>query len=245
MTFGRKMKKKRNAIFLLAILLLLLAIGCFCSSVNNDRVLTGEYHIAFTPDTIIQSLNSGKKNVFSLVSTDVSQEETNPYPYPVRWDQAEYLQIADAVHQYIWNESISKWRLKTVGFDLPCKYTNAGLQIANFTFSKARVSLDGISYIVHQIDIYPNRMLINAWEWVYKGYDGPLSLAPSIFMISAKDAVMIAERNGGLANLSSEEDACSISVIFSQGFASNRWDIWYAPSYFKISIDAKTGKIIK
>ena len=236
---------KKIAILLTAILLLLCAIGVFYSYDNGNRLLTSEHHFAFTPDTIIQSLDSGKKNVFSLGSTDIWLEETSPYPYSVSWDQSEYLKIADAVHQFVWNESISEWHLKTMSFSLQCKNTNAGLQVAHFNFSKARISLDGISYVVHQIDIYPSRMLVNVWEWVYKGYDGPLGLDLSHIVISAKDAVMIAERNGGLANHSSDEEACSISVILSQSFAGNRWDIRYSPSYFKISIDAKTGEIAK
>lgn len=211
---------------------------------NTDRRVTSEYAFRIEPASILQSIVNREERIFSLVSDE--SELTELYPNPVSWRQSDYLEIADALNTFVWHESLQDWNLDHMSFLLPCNQVGIGFQQASFSFFQNNAS-DGNSEIEHQIDIYPGRKTINAWEFVYSSkLIGMNSLETTGGMLTAEEALMVAESSGGLENRLALGSKCEISVmLFPNTVGHYEWKIYYSPGDYTIRLDPFTGKLIK
>lgn len=211
---------------------------------NTSRKLVSENYFLIAPDSILKSLDQGEEKAFSPINSDGEQGEL--YPFPIDWGQSDYLQIVNALHNYVWRESIDDWKLSYMAFTLPCGETGNGLQSGSFSFYKEKMTLEGISEVEHQIDIYPKMKLISTWEYTYKP---KLLRWKSVdftkIALTADEALLIAESNGGLNKRTVINNACDISIILSPNSANYLgWKVLYSPDVFSISIDINSGQII-
>jgi hypothetical protein len=211
---------------------------------NTDRRVTGEYVFSIKPDTILQSIVNREEGVFSPVSDE--SELTELYPNSVSWRQSDYLHIADALHTFVWNESLQDWNLDHMSFLLPCNQVGTGFQQASFSFFRNN-AIDENSEIEHQIDIYPGRKTINAWEFVYNSKLIRMnSLEVTAGMLTAEEALTGAESNGGLENRVALGNKCETSVMLSPNTVDHyEWKIYYSPGDYTITLDPFTGELIK
>ena len=214
-------------------------------SENTRRRVVSEYNYSFEPASILQSIFEEEQNVFSEVN--INSEPSIIESQSVLWDQSDYLQLVDAFHEYVWNESVDTWSLNYMSLSLSCNQIGKGFLSASFSYFQETPARDEGSEIEHQIDIYPGRRLINAWEFAYesrlfRGRNVTISTA----VLSANDALMIAENAGGLQERLSLNNKCEISVILAPNSVNNlEWKVLYSPQAFSITLDSVSGKPVK
>lgn len=77
-------------------------------------------HSKIAPLTILESLDRGEKDIFQLES---GIPENPQLIIPIEWTQAEFIEVALALHQTVWKESWDSWNLYRINFFTPCKDT--------------------------------------------------------------------------------------------------------------------------
>lgn len=194
------------------------------------------------PGKILESLARGEKGVF-LPETAPELTLSSP-SQPVNWKQVDYFQIADALHEYVWGESLEDWNLYFLDFSLGCNEINNGLQYGQFTFFKIEKIGGRQTRITHNIEIDPKNKSVSAWQ---TNYYPSLVTWKSIDLIntkiSADEALQIAERDGGYSKRTAVNNSCNISVGISRDTANySGWIVIYSPSIFIDKIDPITGK---
>jgi hypothetical protein len=226
-----------------------MAISFFTTSCgtleNTERQVVDEYHFAIEPETILQSIARGEEGIFSPMSDDT--EVGGLSPQLINWDQNDYLLVVDAFHKFVWGSSVQDWSLNYMSFSLLCNQVGTGFQWTSFSFFQEKNTVDESSEIEHQIDIYPERKLINAWEFAYDSRlarGEPVEITTA--MLTADEALMIAESSGGLERRVALSNDCEISVILSPNSVNYRgWIVLYAPDVFSITINPITGKPVR
>lgn len=221
----------------------LVLISC-TSSGSIGREVLNEYQYTFEPSSIIQSITDGNKQMFVLTKSDLHSDEIDT---EIRdWDQSKYLTIVDAFHKFVWNESVDNWILNSMSFSQSCDQVGRGFQNASFSFIKNDGSGKKDSVIEHQIDIYPNRKLINSWEFLHDTAAFRNRSIQTISKLTANDTLTIAERNGGLEARTKINNSCEISVLLSPNARGNlQWTVLYSPEILSVTIDPVSGKIVK
>lgn len=206
---------------------------------------TGSYKI--NPETILEALHHGEINVFTPES---ATPEAPISDKPILWNQSDYQEIASALHQVVWKESLDGWSVYGMVFKTSCQENPSGFTYGDITYFKS-IFMDGrILYSAREIEIAP---LYSDVTWGGgTNYPHPILGWKSVDLIkikvNAEDALRIAEENGGKAARESVENQCRISIGLSGG---SGWKVAYAgnsssPLYlYKIEIDPYTGQIIK
>jgi len=132
-------------------------------------------------------------------------------------------------------------------FSGSCHDIENGLQDVYFVFYNILDSEDGKSRIVHNINIDPARSEINVWAEKYS----PLVMKWKAIdleetNITADDALLIAETNGGREIRKSVDNECNISVSFSPVPGSfDGWEIRYYQNpgtLFELKVDPTNGE---
>lgn len=244
-------------IFLLLVILAILIAGFVLlykvNPVFDDQVLTApnglssyfettEYKI--DPTTILENLKEGEKNVFTLVmATPETDERLYTEPFP--WKQLDYLNIANALHQYVWKETLDGWHVFNLSFYGDCEYNTAGFDLFQVTYFKY---VGSQQYTAHEIDIFP--LYAGVATGGGTNFPRPLfgwneSLDLDRLKITANDALRIAEQNGGKDARLAFGNKCKISVFITSN--DQKWTIIYhedsdAKRIFEINIDPYTGK---
>src|SRR6266498_5292710 len=159
----------------------------------SDYFETADYTI--DPTTILEDLSKGKKNIFMpLMATPEVYEKLYPNPFP--WKQADYLNIASALHQYVWNETLNDGQLYSMSFYGDCRYNPVGFDLFKVPYFR---DAEPRQYSVREIDIFP--LYGGAATGGGTNFPRPLfgwrSLKLSEFKITADDALRLAEENGG------------------------------------------------
>jgi hypothetical protein len=231
----------------LFVVTVLMAATLSCRLIGKDaRRVTREKHYLISSTSILQSLAEGNQDLFIPIDTE---PEKLPSPQEwITWHQSDFLQVAEAVHQQVWGESSDAWKINFESFGIPCNQVGEGFWSASFSYFKEVRTLEGLSQIERQIDIYPTWEFINVWEFTYEpsllGVPWN-SIEKNKIEISADGALMIAEQNGGAEERIAVQDACDISVNLSPNSVNyHGWHIMYSPSIYSISIDPTTGEVV-
>ena len=200
---------------------------------------TGYYRII--PETILESLELGDRDVFTAL---VATPDMPMYSTSFSWRQADYLNIANALQEFVWKEEPNNWNIHSMSFYGDCMYDPVGFDIVNITYYKET----GLQkYDARMVGIYPLTQMV-AWgasenyprsileKWKY--------IDPRKLMVTADNTLELAEKNGGSAARLAVDNACRISVLLSS--SDQTWDVIYtgknSSSVFEIKIDPFTGK---
>ncbi len=193
----------------------------------------------FDVETILEALQQGETN--SFVPIDATSGTQN-YEGIAEWKQADYLLIANALHQFLWGETTDDWNLNDMSFLGKCN-DQFVFDIAKISYAKP-IGLQ--EYRFHMIGIYPR-----AGEGEWGGSDFPRSLFERQYFIDKEklaieleDALQIAENNGGAQTRLNVNDRCSVSVSLSP-YPYPQWEISYSlvpTRIFEIKINAYTGE---
>jgi len=239
--------KPRRKPSLVLVLMFTLSSILACNIEERRSTLPVEYD-TYIIDTssILMSITQGKEDVFMPVTS--SESEEIPSEFPVNWKQADYLVIADALHEVVWSTSLKNWELNSMDFGLPCNKKMYGLQYGHFVFYDTQDTEDGSDRIVHNIVIDPERSSVNVWALRYSPVVirwETIDLTKAV--ITADDALQIAEANGGTETRNKVDNDCYISVSLVPDSAG--YDGWTVSYYqnpgtlLEIYIDPITGDI--
>jgi len=233
--------KKIQLIIVVAIVISFIVVSCnFLES--TDRRVVDEYTFTFDPDHILQSIKNGEKEVFS--SANDNSEPNKQQPQLVPWSQSDFLEVADTFYKYVWSDSLYDWNLNYMSFSLSCSQVNTGFESASFSFFQENNK--GFD-IERQIDVYPKRKTINAWEFSYNTnlFKGkPVEI--TTMLITADKALAIADNSGGLEKRLAINNDCEISVILTKNTNNNfEWEVLHSPGLFSVKINPITGNVIK
>ena len=112
---------------------------------------TGYYQ--FDPQTILASLDQGKINPFTPSSVDPNTVDTY-YP-DVAWTQSDFLRVANALSQRIWNEPLDlhTWDVYFILAEGDCSDHFSGFNSFNLTYYKTIKTGWETVYIARHIDL--------------------------------------------------------------------------------------------
>jgi hypothetical protein len=201
------------------------------------------------PKTVLADLDRGQTDVFM---PEVATPEAPLLDGSISWHQADYMKVAKALFEFEWREPMYGWRLFSMGFDATCRDDPAGFDSSQFYYFTTIVYDDGEKgNIGRQVLITPQYGHVIAGGNAYYPYKWPgwRSLDLDKVVITAEDALRIAEENGGREARLSVQNKCKIRLGLSDDFT---WSVLISKDVnvgggyiFKIEIDPYTGEIIK
>lgn len=242
------LRKKHFSLIMVFVALCTMILSCnFDRTEEKTSLLSQDYGIE--PESLLDAIGSGAHNAF--VPLDTEPERIPPdQQIPVNWTQADYLTIANALSEFVWEETLEGWQLNSMVFLLGCADFDVGFQNGRFRFFKnARISEHEIR-IMRLIDIDPRSKFINVTEVKYepKLVDWK-SIDIQQNQLSADEVLQSAENAGGQQQRLSVKNACNISLLLSPDYANyNGWEVDYTRrddniSIFHVQIDPYTGEI--
>jgi hypothetical protein len=203
--------------------------------------VTGNFTI--NPTTILDSLDHGKTNVFT--STVVTHTDDTSLPSgSVQWTQSDYLKVANALSQFVWNEPLDGWLIYFLSLENTCQDNLSGFDSFVAIYYKTIGSGWGKMYTARYIEIYPLASIVYwAGDTDFPISSGWAAIDLSKFKITADDALQIAEDNGGIEHRTRVHNYCNVSITLPTGKDDNRWDIayYYSPS-LEMVIDPYSGE---
>ncbi|MFL7791835.1 MAG: hypothetical protein AB8I69_06820 [Anaerolineae bacterium] len=203
-----------------------------------------EEYYAIDAQTLLPALEQGDTNLFALQAA--TPEPTQRDLPPVQWSQADYYRVAQAFHEFVWQESMDGWELSKMSFRTNCADLSYGPQRAIFTVFRITRSRKQDSRLEHTIYIEPRQNLVRGSETeIYPSQRRIASLDLVEMRISAKEALDIAESNGGKEARSAVGDDCVIDIDQDIGIKYRGWLVRYSgkgSALFWINIDTQTGE---
>lgn len=250
------MKKEfpNNFIFLIILLTSATVMACFATGIFDENreeyVVLRDESYSIDSAVIIESLKQGRENNFNLLNETSSNNQISASP--VEWKQDDFIYVAKAFHQFVWNESISEWKLEKMSFTLRCDEIELGAQGARFAFFKEEKD-NGVGAIVFR-DLYitPDENLVKLLETKYQPiYEKRMAIDFMKVDITVEKALMIAEINGGTEFRQEINDNCAINVQLNAGGKLDGWFTTYSEitsgpgKQFWATINTETGKYKK
>jgi hypothetical protein len=203
----------------------------------------------FDPGTILLDLDRGETDIFTPIPSKENMVNT-PFPVGLHlWSQSDYLNLAGALHQFAWTESMKGWHIYSMYFFRNCQDNSAGFDSGEITYFKA---IDGpFSYATRVIDIYPAENEVS-WSGDAK-FPRPLLGWQRINLaglkVTADDALQIAEKNGGEKFRLKVKNICAVDVFLNPNPSSDdNWIVYYNDPgrfTFEIHIDPYSGEYKK
>lgn len=197
------------------------------------------------PNTIIAALDAGKTDVFTPV--DSFQPAAAPNGF-VSWQQDDFLKVARSLHQTVWAEPLTGWRLYSMHFSSACQDDPRGFTEGDFYYFKTTFRDNGkIRYTTQDFFIFPQHG--QATWGGGSNFPHPLfgwqNIRLGRIQITAEDALTIAEENGGRESRLLVNNKCSIHVALS---GNNTWQVYIynddtSALIFRMEIDPETGEI--
>jgi hypothetical protein len=204
---------------------------------------SGDYLI--NPDTILEMIDQGTVDVFlPMLATPGPNDELLPSG-SYAWTQFDFLKIATALNQFIWNDDMEDWNVYYVTFGKDCHNETGGFDAFDIIYFKSLTEDSERLYTTRQISIYP---LARQVTW---GSDSNY-LQPflgdwftqdlSNFNVTADEALEIAEDNGGKDARLRVKDACNI-LVDSPHNNDQAWSVsYYVRASFQVIIDPYNGE---
>ncbi len=213
----------------------------------EEVVSATDYYYTFDPDTILESLARGNTNVFTLA---ISTPEAIPSSLgkPVRWSADDFYRIAQAFSRFVWGEPLENWNLRGMDFGLFCSDVGVGLQEAHYLLFQVDKTRGRKSRWVRSIYIDPRLDYVKAYqEEYYPDLQNWETIDWTRIIISADEALQIAEMKGGYEVRSRDTYDCDIGIIIASGSMSDGWDVTYYGHYWDVgySIDPYTGEVMR
>ncbi|SRR6266498_3364901 len=216
------------------------------TSPNTFSDFGDKRYFTIDPETVLVDLDHGKTDVFT---PEIATPENPIFEKPIDWQQSDYLKIANALNQFVWNETLESWSLYYVNFNTACHNNLKGFGVAEIAYFKT-IPYDALQkdYTVRAFQITPQYGYVvssGGANFPQPLFDKWKSVNLNKLRIFAEEALKIAEENGGEAARLSVQNQCTINVRLS---GSAGWKVFiYADdtgsSIFRMEIDPYTGKI--
>jgi hypothetical protein len=207
---------------------------------TSDFNETGAYQIDSSKTLI--DLNNGVNDILTPVSYESSLESSGN-DSQVKWSFSDYLKVANVVKLQTWNDEMKDWSIYRMIFTTSCSDSAVGFSTGDFIFFRPTATETGNMYEVREISISP---LHDSVEWgAGNYYPKPLFGWSEIDLdkiISADDALQIAENNGGKIARLEVNNVCDIFLSYNPNINSDNWILAMShynqlPNIFKIEIN--------
>ncbi len=197
------------------------------------------------PATILGGLDSGETNVFFPILSVPTAEVSLLPPDSFNWTQSDYLKIANALFQFIWNETMEGWNIYYIFFKRECRDNPHGFDSAGITYYRKNEVKGEEVYSTRLIEMYPLASEVNG-GW---GEDFPHPFLGSWNYIdlgraniTADEALQLAEENGGKEARIKVNNDCSI-LINAPYDSEDSWHVsYYIRASFEVIVDPYTGR---
>lgn len=207
-----------------------------------------EESFAINSKNILGDLQKGKKDVFTQLPKGILPTSSIAR---VEWKQSDFLYIAQALHEHVWNDALDGWKIKYMRFNIKCVDISSSFQRLYITFFKSQESSKGSSRLTRTFYIQGDENLIEIDEVEYKPeiYKW-LSIDMANVKIPVDEALQIAEQNGGEQFRNETGNNCYINAVIDQR-ENEKWLISYSSGSgdqeksFKIEINTLTGNYKK
>jgi len=191
-------------------------------------------------DTIISSLNNGRIDVFTQTKKIPDKFWPDEVEY-FQWHQSDFIKIAATLNQFAGKDNMNGWGIYSVAFDSVCENKGDGFSTGYFVLFRPIWIHNELHYQAREIFIDP---LVSIVRWGHgKNYPRPLlgwdNIEIDKFKITAEQAFMIAEENGGKQARLDKGNNCNIAVIGRDDY----WLVLYSEFVAEYHIDAYTGKV--
>jgi len=212
---------------------------------TSDFNETGAYQID-SSETLIK-LNNKINDILTPVPYESSLESSDNNSQ-VKWSFSDYLQVAEVVKLQTWNDDMQDWSIYRMIFTTSCSGLVAGFSTGDIIYFRPTTTELGNVYEVREISISP---LHDSVEWgAGNYYPRPLFGWSEIDLdkiISADDALQIAENNGGKIARLEVNNVCDIFLSYNPNINSDNWILSMfhynqLPNIFNIEINPYTGK---
>jgi hypothetical protein len=250
---------KKTAILTLILVFCLIIVGIILYEasiyMNASKYPTGKpfdnlviYKI--DPETILNSLESNKTEVFAPATSNPLYDDV-PLLWPagsLTWNQKDYINIANALHKYVWEDSLENWHPYSESYSISQCIDVSRINAAYFQFYNRQKNW---YYLVHAMTIDSEYGYVYAGDndSYYTGKWKDIDIDSAV-VNNADKALLVAEQNGGQdIRLTMRDDKeCHISISL-EPFAFERpdwgWRItyWLGSSPILITdIDPYTGE---
>lgn len=242
------MRKRRIRCLLFLVSIAGLSCGSLFTMKEEQAISSDAATYTIDAQTILQSLDQTNIDVFKL---EMATPESTPERLPsVRWSQTDYYRVAQAFHEFVWQESLDKWKLNLIFFRLDCTDAALGPQMMSFDMFRMDKTREGDSRIDRSIYIWPQQ---NQLHWSEAEYY-PVRFRKSVLdltkvEIMAEEALRIAEEHGGRNARLASNNTCVISGHLGADTRYNGWLVSYrgegSITLFEVVIDERTGEVVR
>jgi hypothetical protein len=224
----------------------------FLSGYPEDKT----YYFQFNPKNILATIDQGK-DIFSPISSDDFANTNNEY-VDIKWSQADFLQVADALSKRVWNEplNLEHWNVYLILLDGSCDDSCAGFYSFEITYYKTIKTGWEPTYYARHIDLIAGGGVARMGDGNFStdfslGYWENIEMAK--FQTTADQAIRIAEeyrkKIAGFEDIS--YIVVNISPISKSPYSTHKydWEIEYSHSnptaFLTVYINPFTGKVLE
>lgn len=199
------------------------------------------------PETVLVKIDSGVMNPFSKETRNMEEIWTDPasHPIEIQWSQSEYFRIYESLGGVLWEGNYQSWDLYGFNFNTKCQAGLRGFDEGEVTYFRTTYRNGGLKYETRYIRVNPSYRSV-AWgdEAIFPRFVIDWKgIKLEELVITADDALKIAEEHGGREYRESVDNDCSIFLIL-QPRSYSGWLVTYGLNGFVVLIDPYTGKII-
>lgn len=243
-------------------LFVLLSVSCLLLSCNslgkseNEKLISGkEEYYSINPVMLMSAIYQGEKENLFVQRTpfaDQSEMWLLPEEKSLYWEQDDYFQIAQVLNEYIGNGSLEDWKIKMIYLESGCTNIGFGFTRGSLRFFRVDRSFMQGTRTVLTMDMLPWRKIIRTYEALYSPIlENWESLDLQKIKISSKQAVDVAEKNGGSDARTKVENKCSVIVsMIAPGSVYDGWTVRYKTSdensefntIYEVLVDPQDGK---
>ncbi len=241
------MSKKMKIIFTIALSLIICVVSAyfllrFIFDEESRDCFKGE-EFSINPDMILEDLPKNKTDVFTPQEY-MPDEKSLEY---VEWKPEDFDLIAEALHEFMWEETLEGWKLTAINFAWDCEHIDKGPQEAHYRYFKVEKLRLKKTRFESSLGILPNWDTVGATMCEYYPVEVRWSeIDLTQLGISAEEALGIAERNGGAETRAAVGNSCQISVLLNPALNYDGWHVRY--SYLgtidEYYIDPVTGEVV-
>lgn len=226
-----------------ALIVLFTLNACYFQETRGSIVVK-ENQFKIDPSTILEGALQGEENIF--IPADTEEEPEIYQPFLSNWKQSDYLIIADALHKFVWKESLIDWKLNSVIFSVDCDDLPYGFQYARFVYFKVIDDDKGRYRVVHTIfvDLYSKTANVSADKYSPLVMDWK-ELDLIKMNITSQEALKIIENDKGSELRKSINNDCTVSTSFYTTLPQkNKWVITYYTGNENVDfeVDPDTGE---
>src|SRR5690606_32629978 len=106
-------KPKINTVLIFLLPIMYVLTACYLEESKSSLPLPHE-EFSIDPSIILEDISQGKKDIFIPLENRIPANEIEYIP--VNWLQEDYLTIANSIHQFLWGEDLSDWKLNSILF---------------------------------------------------------------------------------------------------------------------------------